>query len=148
MPLGRRRGLGLMTAAGTDHPAECAADQHRRTWTQEGQPRHGQADAAAATTAIEGSAIGAQQRATGTVDDPFGTAERHHAVLADRPVQQQLPGADPLQLQARLQLPAGVQGRGLTRERQNHLRAGQQPAQKPGRRPGAAVRPAHHRSAG
>ena len=135
MAAGQPAGMGLMGAARADHPADAPTHQHRRTRAQEGQARHRQTDAVGSGGAEEGIAEGAQQGAPGGVDHPFGTAHCHHTVLHDAPVQKEPAVADPFEVEAGVEFPAGLQRGGVAGGAQLHAAAGQQG----GERLGAAV---------
>ena len=53
--------------------------------------------------------IGAQQGPPGGAGDPLGAAHRHHAVLHDRPVQQQAATADALEVEPGVELAPGLE---------------------------------------
>jgi len=107
-------GSGAVTApAPTTQPSAPRRPASRRTWTQEGSRGMVGRCCGCQPPLYEGSAIGPSKRATGTVDDPFGTAEPTTHVLRSLR-QQQLPGADPLQASRRvLNSRSGCRARGL-----------------------------------
>ena len=121
--------MGLVTAARAANPAQGARHQHGGARAQQGQPRHGQADAGGPGAAVEGRAVGPQQGAIGAGGEALGAAHRHQAVFDNAPVQQQPATADAIEVQAALQLPARVQGGGVAAGAQVQLLTGQQGGQ-------------------